>query len=101
MMTTAVALFGKRISPRFDCAQDFMLITVSGGTITEQRTATIMEKKTLMKVKQLAKLKVDSLICGGVDESSRKYLTTYGIRVLANMKGSVDDTLSQCLPLLT
>ncbi len=100
-MTTAIALFGTRISPRFDCAQDFMLITSSESTVTDLRTETIRERLPIRKVKRLADLKVDVLICGGVDESSREHLRAYGIKVLANMKGNVDDAVSHCLPTLT
>lgn len=100
MMTTAIALFGTRISPRFDCAQDFMLITSSNSRVTDQRTETIKERMPILKVKRLADLKVDTLICGGVDETSREYLRAYGIKVVANMKGNVDDAVSHYLPSL-
>ena len=94
MMTTAIALFGSRISPRFDCAQDFMLITSSDNTVTEQHTETIRDQMSIMKVRRLADLKVDTLICGGIDESSREYLRSYGIKIIANMKGKVNEAVS-------
>jgi predicted Fe-Mo cluster-binding NifX family protein len=100
MITTAIALFGSRISPRFDCAQDFMLITTSDSAVTARHTETIKESMSLNKVRRLAELKVDTLICGGIDESSRQHLDVYGIKVLANRKGTVDDVVSHCLPAL-
>jgi len=96
MMTTAIALFGSRISPRFDCAQDFMLITRSENAVTEQHTETIRDQMPIMKVRRLADLKVDTLICGGIDESSREYLRSYGIKIIANMKGKVEEAVSCC-----
>lgn len=94
MMTTAIALFGSRISPRFDCAQEFMLITSSECAVTEQHTETIREHMPIMKVRRLADLKVDTLICGGIDESSREHLRSCGIKVLANMKGEAGVAVS-------
>ena len=90
MMTTAIALFGTRISPRFDCSQHFLLITSSENSVTAQHTETIREHMPIMKIRRLADLNVDTLICGGVDENSREYLRSYGITVLANMKGKAD-----------
>ena len=98
MMTIAIALFGTRVSPRFDCTQEFMLITTSECTVTDQHTESIPERMPLKKVRRLADLKVDTLVCGGVDESSREYLRTYGIQVLSNISGKVDEVFPRCLP---
>lgn len=94
MMTTAIALFGARISPRFDCTQHFMVIKSSECAITEQHTETIRDQMPIMKVRRLADLEVDTLICGGIEESSREDLRAHGIKVLANLKGKVDDAVS-------
>jgi predicted Fe-Mo cluster-binding NifX family protein len=98
MMTTAIALFGSRISPRFDCAQDFMLITSSDDAVAEQHTETIRDQPPIMKVRRLADLKVDTLLCGGIDESSREYLRAYGIKIVANLKGNAGEAASCYLP---
>jgi len=94
MNTTAIALFGERISPRFDCTLNFMLITSSESAITEQHTETIRDHMPLMKVRRLAELKVDTLLCGGVDGASREDLRAHGIKVLANLKGEVNDAIA-------
>lgn len=94
MNTTAIALFGERISPRFDCTLDFKLITSSESAITEQRTETIRDHMPIMKVRRLADLKVDTLICGGIDDSTREDLRAHGITVLDNLKGKVEDAVS-------
>jgi predicted Fe-Mo cluster-binding NifX family protein len=101
MMTTAIALFGTRISPRFDCAQEFMLITTSDSAVTDQHTETIKEQLSIGKARRLADLKVDTLICGGIDESSRQHLNAYGINIVANRRGRVDDIVNHYLTALT
>ena len=94
MLTTAIALFGARISPRFDCAQSFLLITTSDDqVVTDQRTETISDPMPIMKVKRLSDLKVNTLICGGVDGISRQHLNACGIHLVDNMRGKVIDTL--------
>ncbi|MBA3014175.1 MAG: NifB/NifX family molybdenum-iron cluster-binding protein [Proteobacteria bacterium] len=94
MKTTAIALFGSRISPRFDCAQEFMVITSSENAVTGKHIETIREDMPIMKVRRLTALKVDTLICGGVDESSREHLLSHGIKILANKKGEVEENVS-------
>ncbi|MDD5759258.1 MAG: NifB/NifX family molybdenum-iron cluster-binding protein [Desulfobulbaceae bacterium] len=94
MTTTAVALFGSRVSPRFDCTLDFMLVTSSESTINEQHTEAIRDHMPMMKVRRLADLNVDTLICGGIDESSREELRVRGIKVLADLKGEAEDAVS-------
>jgi predicted Fe-Mo cluster-binding NifX family protein len=95
--TTAIALFGERISPRFDCTLDFKLIKSSESAITEQRTETIRDHMPIMKVRRLADLKVDTLICGGIDESTREDLRAHGIKVLDNVKGNADEAVSSLI----
>ncbi|MBU4154294.1 MAG: NifB/NifX family molybdenum-iron cluster-binding protein [Proteobacteria bacterium] len=97
MTTTAIALFGTRVSPRFDCAQDFMVITTADNAVTEQHTETIREPMPVLKVRRLAALKVNTLICGGIDESSREYLRSHGITVIANKKGQATDAVTSYL----
>lgn len=97
MSTTAIALFGTRVSPRFDCAHDFMLITTSKTDVTEQHTEIIKDSMAILKVRRLAELKINTLICGGIDESSREHLQAHGITVLSNMKGLATDAITSCI----
>jgi len=96
-MKTAIALFGERVSPRFDCAQDFMVINVNHGRITKRQREKIRDWMSIVKVKRLADLDVETLICGGVDEKSVEYLRFMGIRVVANVKGGAEDAVSSFL----
>lgn len=77
-----------------------MLITSSESTITKQHTETIHNPMPIMKALRLADLNIDTLICGGVDESSRELLRSHGIKVIANMKGKIDDAVSCYVTLL-
>ncbi|MDD5758262.1 MAG: NifB/NifX family molybdenum-iron cluster-binding protein [Desulfobulbaceae bacterium] len=98
MTTTAIALFGSRISPRFDCAQDFMVITCSKNTVTDQYIESILDPVPLKKIRRLANLKVNILICGGVDEASREQLKAHDIKLIADKKGNADEAVSCHLP---
>lgn len=92
-MKTAIALFGTRISPRFDCAQDFMLITIDKQKILHKETETIADKPSLIKIKRLIDLQVKTVICGGIDLTSREYLRSHKIHVLPNVTGEAEDAL--------
>jgi predicted Fe-Mo cluster-binding NifX family protein len=94
MTTTAIALFGSRISPRFDCTQDFMLITSSESAVSEKHTETIPGQIPIMKIRRLVDLKVDTLLCGGIDDTSREHLRSFGIKIIANLKGKVEEAIS-------
>lgn len=94
MTTTAIALFGSRISPRFDCAQEFMVVTCSKNAVTGQYIESILDPIPLKKIRHLANLKVNILICGGVDEASREQLQAHGIKLIADRKGNADEAVS-------
>lgn len=92
-MRTAIALFGTRVSPRFDCTENFMLITVDRQKITQKYTEKIRERIPLGKIRRLAELKVEAIICGGIDENTRENLHFHKIKVWSDISGEAEDAL--------
>lgn len=93
-MKIAIPLFGNRISPRFDCAQGFLLGRAVNGMVLERQELPAEGLPTLARVGKLLKLGVDILICGGIDRISDQKLRRHGIKIYAWVTGEVEDTLN-------
>ena len=92
-MKAAIPLFGKRISPRFDCAQSFVLVTILDQSVTSRQNQSIEDSMPFVKAQRLKDLNVDTLICNGVDEGTLESLKSLGIRVLSDIRGEVDEVI--------
>jgi len=96
MKTVAIPLFGSRVSSRFDCAQNFMLINIENGVV-EGETVVLVQTNPLEKINMLIRLGVDVIICGGVTDVYKKMLENSGIELISGVKGEADEILSQFL----
>ena len=92
-MKIAIPLFDRRVSPRFDCAQDFLLTSVENGEIIERRKLSASDWTCRQRVKKLNELGVETLICGGIDRLSAGLLTFYGVMIYSWVTGIAEDGL--------
>ena len=97
MEKIAVPLFDRRVSPRFDCAGDFLIAAVESGEIVECRKLSVVGWDRRERVKNLREWGVDTLICGGVDKQSARLLISYGIRMVTWVTGLAEDALHSFL----
>ena len=67
-LTIAIPIFGKKISPRFDCASTILLVTVVDGVITQRRECAVEELSPLTKVRRIVDLGAKMVVCGGIDQ---------------------------------
>lgn len=96
-MKAAIALFGNRVSPRFDCTHDFMVVTVADNHVTEKEMHSFNTESPSTIARFLSELKVDTVICGGIDVGSEQVLGFYKIRIVANIKGEAQGIVSQLI----
>jgi predicted Fe-Mo cluster-binding NifX family protein len=96
-MKVAIPIFNSRISPRFDCAQEMLLVAIDDGKITEQRKISLKNLSSIEKIKKILNLRVDSLICGGIDCQSMRQLSCRGLSIYAWLTGDVQDVISRFL----
>jgi len=89
----AIPLFGKRVSPRFDCAAQFLILKVENGNIMRRENLVLKEKILTEKIKRLSEIKVDTLICSGIDAFSEGQLSFYGMKVLSWITGEAEDII--------
>ena len=96
MMKVAIALFGTRVSPRFDCAPAFRVVETDHGEIRDTRDMDTDGHDVLNRIKRLIESGVNVVICGGIDEFSASQLRHHRIEIYAWITGQADDALN-CL----
>jgi len=92
-MILAIPIFGCEISPRFDCAREMMLFRVEGGKIVGQKTLPIIETNPLNRARILSALKVQQVICSGIDDFSVRMLNGVGIQVFPWVSGDAHQAI--------
>ena len=65
-MKVAIATFGERVSPRFDCAASFLVIIVDQGEISERQQVDASDWATHERINRLVALGVNVVVCGGI-----------------------------------
>ena len=96
-MRIAIPVFNRRISPRFDCAGNFLFATIEKGEIVERLKLSSSQWTQRQRVEKLQELGVDILICGGIDKPSERLLRFCGIRVYIWVTGMAEDALRSFL----
>jgi predicted Fe-Mo cluster-binding NifX family protein len=92
-MTVAVPLFGSRVSPRFDCAADMLLVKVENGRVATMESVAMGAQHSLARVNWLYRQGVQVVICGGISGFSLRMMMDRGLRVLTGVTGDADDAL--------
>ena len=96
-MKIAIPIFGSRVSPRFDCAQTFLLVTVHAGQVIQRRELLASAWAPHERIKRLVAQAANEVICGGIDWWSAESLAAAGITVHRGVSGEVDDALAALL----
>ena len=96
-MKIAIALFDKRVSPRFDYARCFQVIEVAEGRVVDRFTLDTAGWSVPDRIRRLNDLDVKVLICGGIDRFSACMLAERGIELYAWVAGWAEDALQAWL----
>ena len=96
-MKIAIPTFATRVSPRFDCAQSVLVVTVDDGNASERRELSAGDWAPHERVNRLLELGVDTVICGGIDCWSVASLQSAGVTVYGWITGEIEDALSALL----
>ena len=93
-MKLALPVFGTRVSPRFDCAPEILVLEETekgGGRETRFKTDTWSERE---RIEKLLDLGVETVICGGLDVVSARELQENAIKVYPWVTGDVKDVIT-------
>lgn len=89
-----IPLFENDVAPRFDLATDVLIVDRDGDDLREKVIVL-----TRASAEELCKLilteNVNAVICGGIEEQYRQFLTWKGIEVLDGVMGPVDLVLER------
>lgn len=96
-MKIAIALFGSKVSPRFDLSPEFWVITVENRKVIHQERVSTQRFDIPQRMEQLASSGVKKLICGGIHDYSLEELRNIGIDVFYNVIGEAEIALTLCL----
>jgi predicted Fe-Mo cluster-binding NifX family protein len=96
-MKIAIALFGNKVSPRFDLSPELWLITEEKGRVAHQEKMSMDRLSLPQRIETLTSNGVNKLICGGIHESSLDRLENTGIDVFHNVIGEAKIALTLCL----
>lgn len=96
-MKIAIALFGSKVSPRFDLSPEFWVITVENHKVIHQERIPTQGLDIPQRTEHLALSGVKKLICGGIHDFSLEALRNMGIDVLYNVIGEAAIALTLCL----
>ena len=96
-MKIAIPAFGTRVSPRFDCAQAVLIVSVDGGESTKREELVASGWAPHERVNKLLELGVDRVICGGIDSWSVESLQSAGVTIYGWVAGEIEDVLAALL----
>jgi predicted Fe-Mo cluster-binding NifX family protein len=92
-MKVAVALFGKRSSPRAECCTAVLLAEVGDGRAEVLRVVTAPGVVLADRVAALREARVQVLVCGGITMEAAHAVRAAGIRVISEVCGDVQEIL--------
>jgi predicted Fe-Mo cluster-binding NifX family protein len=96
-MKVAIPLFGSRVSPRFGCEPEILIVDVENHKEIKRRKLSTTGFGIPQRISFLSSLSVDTLICGGIDVFCLRSLSAKGFRVISGVIGEADEVLEYFL----
>jgi predicted Fe-Mo cluster-binding NifX family protein len=96
-MKIAIPLFGSRVSPRFGCESEILIVDIEQGKEINRRTFSTIGLGISHQISLLSSLGVDTLICGGIDIFCRRSLSARGFQLIPGVIGEADEVLKYFL----
>jgi predicted Fe-Mo cluster-binding NifX family protein len=96
-MKIAIPLFGSRVSPRFGCEPEILVVDVEARKEVNRRTFSTMGLGIPQQISLLSSLGVDTLICGGIDIFCLRSLSARGFEIIPGVIGEADEALNYFL----
>jgi predicted Fe-Mo cluster-binding NifX family protein len=96
-MKIAIPLFGSRVSPRFGCEPEILIVDIEEHKEINRRKFSTMELGIPQRISLLSSLCVDTLICGGIDTFCLRSLSAKGFQIIPGVIGEADEALNYFL----
>ncbi|RLB13653.1 MAG: dinitrogenase iron-molybdenum cofactor biosynthesis protein [Deltaproteobacteria bacterium] len=92
-MKVAIPTWNGKVSPVFDVATHLLVVDIKGGEEISRSELFINEAEVHFRVKQIASLGVDVIICGAISWWLEELLVSNGIQVISQICGDVEKVL--------
>ena len=96
-MKIAIPLFGSRVSPRFGCESEILVVEVEENKETNRQTFSTTGLGISQRISLLSSLFVNILICGGIDIFCLHSISAKGFKVIPGVIGEADEVLEYFL----
>ncbi len=97
MRTIAIPIFGSRISPRLDLANNFEIIKIDNNKIVETENIKLVSHNRLEKINMIIELKPDVIICDGLSEICKQEIDKSNIKLIPWIHGEVKNIVKMYL----
>jgi predicted Fe-Mo cluster-binding NifX family protein len=94
-MKIAVPVFGDRVSPRFDYAPEFLLVSVTEKGLGRPERLRTLDWTSRRRVRLLFDQGVEAVICGAIDRCTEETLRHAGVAVHGWQTGGIDDVMQR------
>lgn len=96
-MRIAVPLFEERVAPYFGASSRILLVEMRGKAITHEATWDVGGEGAMQIARRLVDLGVEKLICGGIQNRYKHWLTGRGVTVVENQRGPARELVQNLL----
>lgn len=93
MAKAAFVSWNNRIAPVFDVARSIHLVEIEGKRIVNQKKVGLAGDWANLKAVSLAKLGVDTLVCGAISKPLQAMISAYGIEVIPFVAGNLQEVI--------
>ena len=92
-MKVAIPRLGEEVAPCFGYCSTMAIFAVDGDRVVDQLDFPLRSREPFDRVRLLREQRVDTIICGGVQDIFESALKANGIHVISWVSGNVDDLL--------
>lgn len=93
----AIPRHGELVAPCFEWSATITIFMVRGKQVVDQIDFALQSQDPVDRVRLLRDQKVDTLICGGLQDSFEDLVAASGIRVFSWVSGRVEDLIHRLL----
>ncbi len=96
-MILSIATWNGRVSPVFDVSRRLLVFDIEDGVATQKEAVDLRADQPDIRASQLARMAVDTLICGAISRPLAGLAAAHGIQVIPFVAGDVDRVISAYL----
>lgn len=96
-MKIAIPRMGESVAPCLAYSATIAIFTVEDGEIVDQLDFPISSREPLDRIRLLRDQKVDTIICGGVQDVYEDLVRASGIRLISWVTGDIEDLITRFL----